>query len=452
MANTVLPVDAAGLKALSDSIYRAGYKQLHDQGAPDWLAIPAAGLVSVAMMAIPAIFAAFANGLITVGSFFAVQFLGTIDNLKQTNKSDFNNVIAASTNELLGTDINGDQLTGGSGAGGSMEDNLALGKALIGIFEEAFGGLQPVTPQQGADNAKKFAGWAINFSTNQGFLSILTEACSIGLLKEFHELPEALKSSLGIGRLQRAALAPLVRNCISQPYDLYLKYLLRPDRLAEGQIVRALKAGQLDDTTARQMLAEKGYRDSDIDLLIADLAAKIAAGELFTLVRNGDLTLDQALAKLTDAGMDADNAKLQMKALDEGKADSQVGGILSDLEGAFTDGFIDSVAYNAALDKLPLSDSEDAMFRMKVGLHQERPRKRITFAQMQKGIVEGVVDFSYMDTWLTAEGYGPDDQNILTFEVLTALKGAEDKVKFMEYKANVLRKAGKPVPPWLLPG
>ena len=153
---------------------------------------------------------------------------------------------------------------------------------------------------------------------------------------------------------------------------------------------------------------------------------------------------------LTDSGMDADNAKLQFKALDEAKADTQVGGILSDLEGAYTDGFIDQVAYNSALDKLPLSDSEDAMFRMKVGLHQERTRKRITFAQLKTGIVDAIVDFTYMDAWLSAEGYSSEDQQILSFEILQALKTAEEKVKFKEYKANVLRKAGKAVPPWLL--
>ena len=449
MANTVLPVDADGLKALSKSMYNASFKNLHDQGLPDFANMIISGVVASIGMIPPALFAAFANGVTAVGSFFAVEFLGTVDELKKQNAGDFNNVIAASANELLGTDLTGSQLTGGSG-GTSIEQNKALGDALIKVFESSlFPAGGEILPGDGADNARKFAGFAINFAMNQGFLSILTESCSLGFLKEFHELPDALKSALGLGRLQRAALAPLVRNCISQPYDLFLKYKLRPDRLAEGQIVHALKSGKLDDTTARQMLAEKGYRDSDIELLITDLAQKLAAGELFTLVRNGDLTLDQAIAKLTDTGMDADNAKLQLKSLSEAKADTIVGGILSDLESAYSDGFISQELYNATLDKLPLSDDEDSLFRLKVGLHQERTRKRVTLAQVQTGIVDGIVDFAYLDAWMSAEGYSDQDQLILTYETLQKLKSAAEKETYKQYKAAALRKAGKPVPPWL---
>jgi hypothetical protein len=449
MPQGILPIDTEGVLTLWKSTYNVMRKAQSDAGVPDALGVPVSGFVACVGILPVAIIAVTAHVVTRIGGFIAVQFLGVIDELKKSNAADFNNVIAASANELLGTSLSGSQLTGGSGGGSSMDQNEQLGNALLGVFESGLGGLQPVTPEQGAQNARKFAGFAINFAMNQGFLSILTEATSLGFLKEFHELPEGLKGALGLGRLQRAALAPLVRNAISQPYDLYLKYLMRPDRLAEGQIVRALKAGQLDDPTARQMLAEKGYRDSDIELLIQDLAAKIAASELFTLVRYGDITLDQAIAKLTDAGMDADDAKLQFKALSEAKADTQVGSTLADLEAARVDGFIKQEEFSASVDDLPLSDDENSAFRKRVANKIERPRKRVTLAQVQTAVVNAIADFSYLDDWMSAEGYDDQSQLILTFETLEKLKTAADKETYKQYKAAVLRKAGKPVPPWL---
>jgi hypothetical protein len=423
-----------------------------DKGVSEWQAQGLAAGPAMDHVKTASMVAKIAGSIVSGLAEIAAGALNGLEEVKQNSGSGINSLMSAALTDLFGADVNLSPGTEGSGSGNPTVDKEAVGKAVFAVLTDMFGGLQPVTPEQGSKNAQAFLGFGVNFAVVEAFLGILGGFVPYLHLEELKGIGEDVAHSLGLGRLTHTALRPLVRNMVSQPMDLWLRDICRPDRLSEGQVVRAFRAGTLPEADTRQALAEKGYRDADIDLLIADLTAKIAASELFTLVRNGDLTTDAAIAKLTDAGMDADNAKLQFKALDEAKADSQVGGILSDLEGAFTDGFIDSVAYNAALDKLPLSDSEDAMFRMKVGLHQERPRKRITFAQMQKGVVQGVVDFTYMDTWLTAEGYGPEDQNILTFEVLEALKSAEDKVKFMEYKANVLRKAGKPVPPWLLPG
>lgn len=450
MASKVLPIDAEGLKALGATIYKGVKAALTNSNVPDIIGIPTAGAVTGVALLFPALFAVVAQGVTGVGAFFAIEVLGLIGQMKRDNAEDFNTVIAASSNELLGTNITASQLANGGGSGPGMGGSKALGDALIGSFEEALGANGPVLPTDGRDNARKFAGFSVNFAMNEAFLSILTEAGSLGVLKEFKELPQAMRGALGLGRLQRAALAPLVRNAISQPYDLYLKYLMRPDRLAEGQIVRALRSGDLDDTTARQMLAEKGYRDSDIEILISDLTQRLSAGELLTLVDNGVLTDQQFVDQLSNAGMDSDNAKLLLQSLRLSSAQSQVSGILSDLEAAYSDGFIDQELYNATLDALPISDDEAEMFRKKVGLHQERTRKRISFAQLTKGVVNGIVDFTYMDTWLSAEGYSTADQDILAFEILEALKVAEDKVRFKEYKAAQLRAKGKPVPPWLM--
>jgi hypothetical protein len=431
--------------------YQLFRKHAMDAGVSDWQAMGLASGKAMDHVKTSSMIAKIIGAILGGMAEIAAGCLKGLEDAKQNSGSGFSDLISAGLTDLFGTEFNLTPGGQGSGSGNPTAERTATGKAVFDAFTEMLGGLQEITPAAGADNAKQLLGFGLNFAVVTAFLGIIG-----GLIPEFHldELKligEEVHHALGLGRLTHTAITPLVRNMISQPLDLWLKDILRPDRLSEGQVVHALKAGKLDDATARQMLAEKGYRDSDMELLITDLAQKLAAGELFTLVRNGDLTLDQAVAKLTDTGIDADNAKLQFKALSEAKADTQVGGILSDLETAYTDGFIDQVVYNSTLDKLPLSDDEDAMFRLKVGLHQERPRKRISFAQLKTGVVDAIVDFIYMDAWLAAEGYSPEDQQVLSFEILQALKTAQDKEGFKKYKADQLRAKGKPVPPWLLP-
>jgi hypothetical protein len=442
-----IPIDFGQIDKLGKKIYDAIVSHVSATFIPSWVTQLIAGVLTDFCMVLPICLAVVVQGVVGLGSFTATTFLQLVGEIRTKNSGDVNAVIAASVNELLGTSISAGQLPGGGSSPPGIDNLGALGDAVVGQFEKALGGLQPVSPEQGAANARKFAGFSLNFALSEGFLSILTEAASLGFLKEFHELPDAVRSSLGLGRLQRAALAPLIRNCISQPYDLYLKGLLRPDRLSEGQLVRALRAGDIQEAEVRQQLAQKGYRDSDIDILLKDLTAKIAASELSILVRYGDLTLDQAIAKLTAGGMDADAAKLLLKSQSEAKADTQVGGILSDLEAAYTDGFIDQMIFDAILSKLPLSDDEEQMYRLKVGAHMERPRKRISFAQLKAGIVAGFADFTYVDTWLNAEGYGHEDQMILTMEIIQAMDSAAAKAKAHAATAAKALAKGKQPPP-----
>jgi hypothetical protein len=435
----------------ADQYYDVSYSWLVNKGVPGWLAVAVSGFTAGTNMVLPVLLAVFVQGLLGVGQFFAVTVLSVIGQARETNQDDFNQVIASATNELLGTKIDAGDLSGGNGSSPGIANQGDLGDAVLQQFEDAFGMDDDITPERGAENARKFAGFAVNYATSQAFLSILTEAASVGVLKEFHELPDALQQALGLGRLSRLALQPLIRNCIQQPYDLLLKYKLRPDRLSEAQIVRALHAGQLDEGDARQALAEKGYRDNDIDLLIKDLALKITVSELIHLIRYQEISEDAAIEKLTAAGMSQEDARLQLKAAGQARGDSQVGSFLSWLESSRVDGFIDQGSFDSMLQDLPLADEEERLFRKRVAAKLEYPRKRTTFAQVKGAIVRGHVDFTYLDTWLQDQGYSDYDQLVLEAEVIDAMEAAEAKAAAKAKTAAKLAAKGISAPATLKP-
>jgi hypothetical protein len=386
---------------------------------------------------------------IAIGSFVAGSFLETLDDAKQEQSENLNGLLADTINEMLGTKLSGSQLSGGSGTASDMANNQAIGDSILGIFESTFGGGGPVSPQQGADNARKFAGFGINFAASQGFLSILTEAASVGFLKEFHELPDGLMRALGLSRLQRLALQPLIHAAIQQPYQKYCMAQYRPTELAEAQLVKALRAGLIDEATVRQALAEKGYPDDSIDFVLTDLSVKLGLSELVLLLNNGNIQEQDVINNLTLNGMPEDQAKLQLVASDLAAAKSQQMALLSEVEKAYVGGYVDQGTYNKIVGNLALSDLEEQNFRAKVGFLQETPHARVSFADVKAAIVDNIVDFSYLDTWFTSAGYDSQSQLILSFQVLEAIKKAEQKVEFAKYRAAVLRAANKPVPPWI---
>lgn len=441
-----IPIDFTGVTAASSRVHDAVNAFGVQHGVPAWIAVivahVSAALVFVALFVVAAV----VQGVVGVGTFFAVTILGVITKVRTENASDFNQVIAAALSELLGIEISAASIPSGTGPRGIDARITAIGEALHGLLAGEFVVPAPITPEQGQRNAQKFSGYAINFATGSAFISILTEAVSIGFLKEFRELGVETAQALGLGRLQRLALQPLIRNAIQQPSDLYYKGLLRPDRLSEAQIVQALKAGLLEDGAARQMLAEKGYPDPLIDILLNLLATKIPVSDLARLIRYNVITEQQAIEKMTEQGIDPDDAKLLLQSTEAGLADSQVGVTLADAETALLEGFIDQGTWNSIIADLPLTQEQERLYRKRVGFKLERPRKHITFAQLKSGVVEGIIDFDFVDTWLTNQGYTDEEHLILTFEIIQALATAEAKAAAKKTTAGKVAAGGKPVP------
>jgi len=426
-----------------------GLQLAQQLGLPGSDAVAHAMGISLNHVKIPASAAKFIGAIISALAEIVAGCLDGLEAAKENSGDGINRLIAAVIQDLMNVNV-APQLSGsGGGSGNATVDPTATGNALFGVLTDLFGGLQPITPDQGQQNAKALLGFGVNFAIVTGFLGLIGGFVPFAHVDELKGFGEDLAHVLGLGRLTHTAVTPLIRNMISQPLDLWLRDILRPDRLSEAQLVRALHAGQLDQDTFNQAMAEKGYRDQDIALLIQDLAAKVQGSELETLVRYGVITTDQAVSQLQNQGMPQASAQQEMQALDEAKGDSQVGAFLSDLENARVAGFMSQVEFSANVDDLPLSDEEDRLYRKRVAAKVERTRKTLSEGQVMKCVVDGILDFNYFDTWLTNEGYSSDDQTALYFLLAEQMKAAADKEKAKQWRAQQLRLKGKPVPPWL---
>lgn len=374
--------------------------------------------------------------------------LQAIETIKDNGGDGINALTSATLSDLLGVSVqvNTNNQSGSKNAG---IDASATGSAVFNTLASLFGGLNPIAPAQGAANAKEFLGFGVNFAVITAFLGIIGGMIPEVHLDELKGIGEEVRSSLGLGRLTHTAITPLVRNMISQPLDLWLKAQLRPDRLAEAQLVKGLRAGLMQETDVRQALAEKGYPDDAIDFLLTDLSVKLGLTDLVLLLNNGNIAEQDVINNLTLSGMPEDQAKLQLLATDLAAAKTQQMALLSEVESAYVNGFVDQDTYNKIVGNLSLSDLEEQNFRAKVGFKQETPHKRVSFAEVKTAVVDLIVDFSYLDQWMTLEGYDSESQLIMSFQVLEAIKSAENKVAFAKYKAAVLRAANKPVPPWI---
>lgn len=449
MAANIPEPDYDTLTQIAQGTHDAVASALAQMGGSGFITEGIAQGIGGLMFVIGFITLVFMEGLLAIGSWLATSFLSLLDNAKQDNQDELNKLMSTSLQELMGVNIDPGQLASGSGQGASMDLNQQVGDSIVKMFEDQFGGNSVVDPQQGARNARTFLGWSVNFAVSEGFTSILAEMCSLGFLKEIKELPDAIRQAMGMGRLNRVALTPLINAAVTQPYTRYCNNLFRPNKLSEGQLIRALHSGDLDENSVNQQLSELGYSDDLIDFLKTDFSVKLGISDLMILLENGDIQEQDVINNLTLAGMPNDQAKLLIQAWRELKAQAHYDTLKNEVATSFVNGFIDEGTYNGFLDKIPMSDQEDAAFRMLIGFRQETPRKTASFADLKAAIVANILTPDALDAWMTTQGYDQIAQQVMTWQVFTAIDSAEKKVEYAQYKVDALKAKKKPIPPWL---
>lgn len=427
---------------LADSI--EGF--LKKRGAPGWVTFIVAGLVGGLYFSLAIIIKGIVAVILAVASYFAVTVLENISKAKKDNASQFNDVIAAAMGDVLGTDFSADEIPAGKGSGGGAARNAAIGGKLQDLLSQQFGGVRELSPEDGAKNAAAFSGFALNYAISAAFLGILGECESLGFVKNFKDLGEDTAQALGLGRLSRLALQPLIRNMVQQPYDLYLRSKVRPDRLTEAQYIHGLHHGDFDESFVRAKLAEKGYPDAEIDRLILELTAHLAEADILRLIRYGDMTQDEGVAELNVQGIPKVTAERLLRATTLSRADSLVSSYVNKIESQYLNGFIDEATFNKGLDAVPWTEEEKQWERNFVGVTLDAPQTTLTLTQVKAGIVGGILDFNYLDRWMTNQGYSDEDQLYLEYEILQAMDQSLSKQEIASAKAARVAAAVKVAP------
>lgn len=358
-----------------------------------------------------------------------VYSLKLIFKAREDGIPELTQLAAAVLSEYLGVEISAEHTNLGQGVSGPQDVPRKVGDLFIERLK------QDVQVQPGTDlgwaetNAKTFAGIGINFGIQNALIAQLAEALSVDHLHQIRELGNEVAHNSGLSRLQRLALQPLIQNAISKPYDKLLRAQYRQDNINEAQLVHALSRGSLDSDTVRSALAQKGYPDNEIEILIEQLTPRLSEQELFTLMRHNVITQDRALEELMKAGIPQDTAQLRLQAIDLQKADTLEDAYISELASPVKDGFIDTDTGAEPLQQTHLTEKEQHQVAKRWGPWNEYPHKRLTLAEVQTGNEDNLLTLDNLQQWASDEGYSELDELMLEYLTLkkadaTAAKAA----------------------------
>lgn len=350
------------------------------------------------------------GGTVSVGAEIAAKFIELITKAKQVGQPGMHDLLAASLGDVLQIDISGADIPVGLGVEGQAAVNAAIGKKFLDSLRGFFAPTDAVTGDTAEKAAETFVGFGMQFSSAVGFLGLLGEIFTIGHVKELSEIGEILERSLGLGRLTRLVLAPLIQNTISKPYDRKLRAQYMQDLLGAPELVKGMLAGRLDEAAVQQWLAEHGYSEAFRAELVAQHTPSL---------HESDVELLQALGRI-----DSTSADGQLKA--QGIPDSIIAGrlavltwkrlqhvreaLLAQVFSEIQHGFQPASAMDDVLGKLGIPSDEADLWRQRVGFLEAVPRKRLSEGQMLFLYEAAQVTLSEVQDWAAAEGYSPEDQ------------------------------------------
>jgi hypothetical protein len=381
--------------------------------------------------------------------FFLIAFSHLFAAAQGRDNPEFDELAAALVGDLLGLEADPTQIHRARGDRGSNAAMAALGDLLFKKLVSEFTDPDPVgrggfagpdapkggvfgeriDPAQGSTAARRLLGFMMDFSVRAGNVALISEVASVGFIKNYKEYAEEMANNLGLGRVMRFALRPLISTLVADPMEKDLRYRFRPTNPGVSIAIKAYYRGVMSKGELYHVLGQAGYSDQWIAVLIAENRPQLSEAQLFRLLRWNDITREQYTEAITARGFDSAQQNDLFFEFSRQENDKYVDTFISEMLSLAKQGFTTAEAIQPELDTLPISENSKKMIGRLLAYYARTKQKRLTLAQMHEAVLHGLANLDEWDRYLALEGYTEQAKEILTHQLLLDLATEEDKEK-----------------------
>lgn len=410
--------------------------QLQALGQKDagWFGNLWAHLWASCISGVTVIIAEFADSLDQVLAFTGKFFLEA-QGEKNPHFWDFAAVVLE---DLTGVEVDQAALKQASYGSGRLKAMEVFGSDLYKELEKEFAPASGNLEEGSTGPAETFLGFLMSFAIRQGNVEMLTsflpEEMRIG--EGFRAYGELMAKNLGLGRMARRALQPLIQILVSDPLTYKLQEQYRPKRIGSTSAIKKFFKDPTFETQMRKELGQEGFTDARIDDLIADLRPPLETHELINInFRRGGVTVSvggqgslDLPSRLAQKGYTAEDVDLLIEAsrpiLEKGE-----------IALLFTNGVMDHQTASAYLGKLGYDNDTAELVLQAHAFQHQRPHK-LGLGELKKAFHNSVIDLLELNAELTSQGYSPDDIKIITLDLLQPPTGKVRQLSLAEIKAG----------------
>jgi hypothetical protein len=320
-----------------------------------------------------------------------------------------------------------------AGAFSSRGNRAARGegaRSLVNAYMDAIADANHGDLEPSDEGAKRIAGAAVHATLEGWFngwiLEMLGDCVPFEWMhfKDLTELSEEIIRSLGVGRLVRRAVAPLVDVAAATPMRWKVNKQYRPTLLSPAQAIRQAYRGNWDWADVQEICEREGYSDAAISALINEQRKFQSVADVRQLVTRGEWTSDRGLQHLRDQGYDEDSATLALRIEGLRRIEQHEASIASAALSAFVARDIDDATFDGVLKTSIGPPAERALLSELGRIRRELNVKQLSSGDVRAAVKVGILAVADYRGWLERQGYADDD--VLTLELLLRAEMDED--------------------------
>jgi hypothetical protein len=366
------------------------------------------------------------------------------NNVEEVGESVLATVLATLVGEIIGVEVPSSALTGG---GGGPEDSK-VGRSIAAVaLKAATGTTGQLEPSDaGATHLLSVLSHIIVHGWFAGIILEKAESYTgwAGPIEEIAKLGEELVESLGLGRMVRVALRPLVQATVATPLEWKVNKAYTPTLLSPASVIRQFLRGKWDWDEVHEELQRQGYSEARINALLNEQRKFASVGDVRLLTYWGVWTNDEALQYLREQGYDEPAALLALKVEGTRQAEQLYTAESSALTAAYVDRRIDDGTFGRLLTAAVPSAAERAFVTELAQLRRDLNTQNLSAAQAAACVKAKVLAVPDYRAALRREGYTEDA--VLALELLLRTEiDKETKLEDHRKQADAERAAEKAV-------
>jgi hypothetical protein len=429
-----VPMPAAEVKDLSAQHLAEVWGTLKDRSFFTWIVDVFLALVNALILHI----------FMTLGG-LAARLATIVMQIKDQGDAAYNALAEVAIKDLLDVDVRIGSTNAASAAGAHAQAVKNIGEGILrGMFGNYTGG-SPESLKPSAAAAERFTAMMTRLSFEGWMAGWLVELIGGGQLEKFGELDDKLAQTLGLGRLSRRVLAPPLSILVETPFTWLLNRTFRPSLLGMSEAVRQYLRGRY---TRERLFYEgslNGYKDEDIEALIATHQHYLSVEDLGYLLAGMKWTDEQAVQHLRDSGCSEEIAKLELELEVNRRLDTFRHQMATELMASYEHKDIDRDQFERGLVAAGILTRERDMYIQLGALRRELQVKHLTLGEMEAAVKRGILSIQDYRAECLRQGYSLNDARTLELLLMAEVtdKAAAEKAKAELAAARAQEKAAK---------
>lgn len=275
-------------------------------------------------------------------------------------------------------------------------------------------GNSPPRNSEAAERARAFIGFVTALGAAPQVLSAAAEIASVGQIDKLGDNIKNIYWNLGLGFLTWQTMAPILQASILEPLQRDVQAQWRGQRFTLNQTEDLFALGRINRDQVQSALAELGWRDEDIEHVIALAYQKLSRSDVIDLWHKNKFTDDEAAIRLRGLGYSPDDVQLILaKEIKDDVADDRAESV-SVLSQAFAEGLISQDDFIEHMSRQGYTLNEIDLRIGLIRLKQETAAKKLSVGQLKAAWQNNVILDEEALFQLKALGYADSEvQTIL---------------------------------------